>query len=196
MLSLYYPLYPITISQGFGRNDGYDYTKICNDRGQCLIGHNGLDYIRGWKGGKYHETDGANVRAAHAGIITYTGLDGAGGLTVVVRTVERFWDINGIPTYWKTVYAHMKSFSCKPMDEVLPGHILGSADSTGKSTGAHVHFGLKPIASGEKEWQWFNTLQANGFFGAIDPLPYMNGQYAYDVATLIDKVISNLKGTT
>ena len=66
------------------------------------------------------------------------------------------------------------------------GDVLAESDNTGLSTGPHLHFGLKPVAKGEQSWIWFNVEQKNGYLGAIDPLPYFNGLYAYDAFTLRD----------
>ena len=201
-LELFYPIKPFTITQGFGRNDVFDYTKICS-QGQCLIGHNGVDCIRGFVKGKFYETEGCYVRASHDGIVTYAGIDGKEGYGIVLRTKEPF-DYNGSLTFFKTVYWHMKPpFHVVVGQEVFVGDILGEADNTGLSTGSHLHFGLKPIAQGENEWSWFNLEQNNGYFGAINPALFFNGKYAFDgfdflvrmVETLRAKIASLLKRT-
>src|SRR3990167_2172698 len=130
-LYLYKPLHPFTITQGFGRNDGYDYTKICNKQGKCLLAHNGLDVIRGYKDGKYFEIDGANVRAAHDGEIIFAGVDLSGGYFVEERTTEQFLDKKGVPHFWKTVYYHLQpNIQVKVGQKVKTGDILAQADNT------------------------------------------------------------------
>ena len=134
--------------------------------------HNGWDVV-----GEF----GQLIRAAHDGIITFTGQDGSGGLGVVMRTKEMF-EYNGSQVYFKTIYWHCKagSFRVKPGDVVKVGDQLAECDSTGVSSGSHLHFGLKPIAQGENDWSWSNLEQNNGYFGAIDPSPYWNSYYAED----------------
>ena len=191
-LQLFYPIKPFAITQGFGTNLYFDYTKICSG-GQCLIGHNGLDCIRGYVNGKYYETEGCYVRAAHDGIVAYAGVDGAEGYGIVLRTKEPY-DYNGVPTYFKTIYWHMKPpFAVTVGDEVFVGDYLGEADNTGMSTGSHLHFGLKPIALGENDWEIGNLEQKNGYFGAIDPLPYFNGKYAFDNYNNLVRMVEALR---
>lgn len=191
-LELFYPIKPFTVTQGFGRNDYFDYTKICSGE-QCLSGHNGLDCIRGWVNGKFYETDGCYVRAAHDGVVTYAGMDSKEGVGIVLRTKEPY-DYNGIPTYFKTIYWHLKPLVHVVVgQEVFVGDILGEADNTGMSTGSHLHFGLKPIAQRENEWDWINLEQNNGYFGAINPLPFFNRKYAFDGFDALVRMVEALR---
>lgn len=78
-LKLLYPATPTNykgelfphISQHFGENLVPLYAQL------GLKGHNGLDIFA---------PDGAPVYAAHDGIVTFTGEDGSGGLTLVIRS--------------------------------------------------------------------------------------------------------------
>jgi murein DD-endopeptidase MepM/ murein hydrolase activator NlpD len=145
-----------------------------------LLGHNGWDFIA---------PRGYNIRSAHEGIVTFTGEDGSGGLGVVVRTLEPV-EHNYGTTFVKSLYWHCNvgSFKVKPGDHVMIGDILAEVDSTGMSTGDHLHFGIKPVEQGENDWQWFNSVQQNGYLGAVDPEPYWNGKTAYEGATLLQKI--------
>lgn len=180
-LRLYYPVKPFSLNQKFGENANPFYGQL------GMKGHNGWDF---------YALDGTPVRATHAGIVTYAGEDGSNGLLVVIRTEEKYrYGVDG--AYFKTVYGHLKrgTFNVKAGDRVDVGHILALADNTGKSTGAHLHFGLKPVQQGEADWQWFNLVQDNGYNGAIDPQPYFTGIFAEDYmthVTLTQKLVAAL----
>jgi murein DD-endopeptidase MepM/ murein hydrolase activator NlpD len=164
-LELWYPVKPNPISQKFGENPmDYDWLGIA--------GHNGIDFAVG---------TGTMVRAAHDGMVVFTGMDGSGGETIILRTTEKFaWSWG--EDFFKTIYVHLKtgSYLVKPGQIIKAGTPLALSNNTGWSTGPHLHFGLKPIAPGENDWDWYNTKQNNGFKGAIDPMPYFNGFFAED----------------
>jgi len=166
---LYRPLHPARITQGFGQNLVPFYKEL------GIPGHNGIDFVRP------EDTDGANVRAMHSGIVIATGIDGSGGYAVHVRTRERWSDIEGNPQYWQSVYYHLyPDIRVRPGQNVAIGCILGRADNSGKyTTGTHLHIGLKrvaPLADG----RWKQLDQNNGYFGAVDPLPYLQIVTAYE----------------
>lgn len=170
-LQLFYPLQDILITQKFGENQ----VPIYKTWG--LLGHNGLDCVRG----KGFNISGSNVRASHDGEVTYAGADFLSGYGVVIRTLEQFLDIDGNPQYFKSIYWHLDpKILVRVGQKVKIGDIVGLADSTGRVTAAHLHFGLKPIVSGESMWTWDNVFQANGYNGAVDPEPYFFGISAYD----------------
>ena len=169
-LELWYPLKPWHPSQGFGGNAKY-YASLGID------GHNGVDVPC---------KTGTLVRAAHEGIVTFAGEDGAGGQVLVLRTVDKF-DYQGEDVFFKTIYAHLRtgSFKVRPNQNVKIGDILAESNNTGFSTGPHLHFGLKPVKQGEQEWAWENVAQTNGYKGAIDPKPYFVNFYAEHVQTVL-----------
>jgi len=142
-LKLGYPLKEMEITQGFGKNATDLYTKL------GMKGHNGLDL---------HAPDGTPVLATHDGRVTYAGYDGAGGLTIVIRT-EQEYEYGDGQVYFKTIYCHLKknSLLVTAGQSVKEGQQIAQADNTGASTGSHLHFGLKPIQKGEQDWQWDNV---------------------------------------
>lgn len=164
-LTLAYPTTPFLISQKFGENPEY-YKKEFN-----VNGHNGLDIVA---------QDGTPVYAAHDGIC-YPEVDSSGGNGIVLRTLETF-DYEDKQVYFKSIYWHLKQADAvvKTGQKVKCGDLIGYADNTGKSTGSHLHFGLKTQRWDENDWQFYNLNQDNGFMGAIDPTPYFTGQYAKD----------------
>ncbi len=149
---------PVIFNQRFGQNLNPFYKQL------GLSGHNGVDLSC---------ADGDIVCAAHDGIVTFTGEDGSGGLGVVIRTKEPF-GYDGGEAFIKSIYWHLEkgSIMVHSSDEVKAGDPIARADNTGMSTGTHLHFGIKPVAQGEQEWQWWNVEQQNGYGGAIDPEPY------------------------
>jgi murein DD-endopeptidase MepM/ murein hydrolase activator NlpD len=178
-LSLLYPVKPFHCTQGFGGNA--DFYKVLG-----IKGHNGLDIVT------YH---GHPIYACHDGLAEYS-VDGKEGHGVVITTNEPF-EYKGKEVYFKSIYWHM----CNPVKEpkfkspimgntrqVKAGELIGYADSTGFSTGDHLHFGLKPITK-----KGANIEQNNGYYGAIDPMPYMTGKfYAQDkdlVISLLQKLV-------
>ena len=166
-LELYYPLnLPFNINQKYGENLNSLYKEI------GMLGHNGIDYSA---------VDGTPVYATHNGTVTYAGLDGSNGLLVVIKTDEQFAYKDG-QAFFKTLYGHLKTGSIVVTagQKVKAGDKIAEADNTGASTGSHLHFGLKPVQQGEQDWVWWNIEQGNGYNGAIDPMPYMNGKYPKD----------------
>lgn len=163
-LKLKSPLESIKINQSFGQNATPLYAQL------GLKGHNGIDY---------HATDGTKCLSAHDGRVTYAGYDGAGGLTIVIRTEKEFEDVDGKPSFWKTIYCHLKRDTLKVTggQQVKAGQQIAECDNTGASTGSHLHFGLKPIYRGEEEWIWENAYVNNGYRGAVDPTPYLEVAY-------------------
>lgn len=163
-LELFFPVKPYVINQAFGVNP--DFYKQFG-----IKGHNGVDLLA---------LHGESVYAAHDGTVVYAGMDNEEGVGVVIRTLEEC-EYAGGKAYFKSIYWHLiNNIPVKVGQIVKAGDLIGYADSTGISTGDHLHFALKPQDKGENDWTWTNTLQNNGFNGAIDPTPYFNGYYAVD----------------
>ena len=164
-LSLFYPTYPFSINQKFG-----NVMPIYTNMG--MKGHSGLDLLA---------THGQPVYASHDGEVSYAGVDSSEGYGVVLRTLKRF-EYNGGEVYLKSIYWHLiKDIPVKVGQTVKAGEIIGYADNTGLSTGDHLHFGLKPQIAGEDDWSWSNLEQNNGYFGAIDPEPYLKYMFKNDM---------------
>lgn len=180
---IYYPIKPYTVTQKFGETANLQYYK---DNGIIFNGHNGIDMTA---------KHGQPIYAAHDGIAYYE-VDEDQGHGVILRN-EELSDYLGSQVYMKTIYWHMVDSSKEPQYEspvekyrdltkqgmpVKAGDLLGYANSTGLSTGDHLHFGLKPTLPSEPDWQiGSNLVPDNGYQGAIDPTPYFNGLYAEDL---------------
>ena len=181
---LYLPLKPQVITQGFGSTANLQYYK---DSGVSITKHNGIDYLA---------QRGQPVYACHDGTC-YPGVDSKEGNGVVIRTDEDF-EYEGNPTRFKTIYWHLVKSDAvvKTGQKVKAGDLIGYADSTGLSTGNHLHFGLKPQRWNENDWIWYNVDQDNGIMGAIDPNQYFNKYYAEDaknVEGVLRSIISLLE---
>lgn len=83
--------------------------------------HQGVDIAAG---------HGAPVHAPAPGSVVFAGRDGAYGLTVKVQHAAEI----------QTRYGHLSRVSVRSGDRVQRGHVLGHAGSTGRSTGAHLHY--------------------------------------------------------
>ncbi len=72
------------------------------------------------------------VLVAASGSVTYAGwMTGYGNVVIIYHGSNI-----------STLYAHLKQFAVKNGDLVAQGQIIGYADSTGWSTGPHLHFGV------------------------------------------------------
>jgi murein DD-endopeptidase MepM/ murein hydrolase activator NlpD len=127
---------PPVITQPYGANPDY-YAQW------GLAGHEGIDYAA---------AHGAPVYAATWGTIKLLALDdGTHNYGTHIRITHRDFE----DTY-ETIYAHLHGFvdGLKQGDWVHGSQLIGYADSTGNSTGSHLHF----------------TLKRNGVI--VDPTPY------------------------
>jgi murein DD-endopeptidase MepM/ murein hydrolase activator NlpD len=86
-----------------------------------LAMHDGIDFA-----GK----EGSNVIAVAAGVVTWTGTQTGYGEMVEISHDDGF----------VTRYAHNKQNLVEPGDVVRKGETIGVMGSSGRSTGAHVHF--------------------------------------------------------
>jgi len=91
-----------------------------------IVPHNGVDYAAG---------TGTPVWAAADGTVSFIGPRGANGNLVSLRHANGF----------ETHYAHLHRFASglSRGDEVAQRRVIGFVGTTGRSTGPHLHFGLK-----------------------------------------------------
>ncbi len=76
---------------------------------------------------------GTDVLASDGGTVTRTGYHGSYGLLVVIDHQ------NGYETY----YAHNSKILVSKGDKVFQGQHIAESGNTGRSTGSHIHFGIK-----------------------------------------------------
>jgi len=106
-------------------------------------GHMGIDYAA---------PEGTCIYAAHAGeCVTSYDSDGFGWY-VMVRAAE-----------YETLYAHLQTPDVAAGERVEASAHIGYVGMSGRTTGAHLHFGLRPLPADRE----------NGYRGYVDPEPYL-----------------------
>lgn len=102
--------------------------------------HTGVDFAEGF---------GTSVYSTMSGMVVWAGNNGIWGNLVVVEN-------NGIQTY----YAHLSKIDVFPGEIIERGTQVGAVGSTGKSTGPHLHYGIKTRQKGEKgyDYYWLNPM--------------------------------------
>jgi murein DD-endopeptidase MepM/ murein hydrolase activator NlpD len=89
--------------------------------------------------------------AVDNGTVTCSG-PGDYGITIIIQH-----------TWGESYYGHLSTPEVKVGGAVTKGELIGYSGDSGEVTGPHLHFGMKPI----------NPDMTNGYFGKIDPLPYL-----------------------
>lgn len=168
-LSLSNPLSVPIVTQKFGEISNLEYYQR---NGINFVGHNGIDF---------HAPHGTPIYASHDGQAYYQVDDKGGHGVVVVSNIP--YDFPEGQFYVKTIYWHMMDPLKEPQYKspiadkpiyVKRGDLIGYADSTGLSTGDHLHYALK---LGTMQGADFVTRDTgNGYFGCVDPAPYLIGR--------------------
>ena len=146
------------------------YTKLYQTFG--LLGHNGYDWVAGHGTPIYYD---CNLE----GLVLETAIDPSGGLGVVILTR----DTDG--RYYKHRYWHLKRFRVQVGDKVRMGRWLGDADSTGASSGDHLHRDLKEC---DKDGRTIN--EDNGYRGAISMDIFYNDSFVLDQLTRVYRLLA------
>lgn len=125
-----------------------------------MVGHNGVDIAA---------PKGTPIYAAHDGwIVEATSGTGYG------TRVALYFQADG--REWLLIHGHLDNYNPLPKvswklsnrsHPVKRGDKIGEVDSTGFSTGHHLHWGLHEYKNGVK------LNNNNGYFGAIDPWQYV-----------------------
>ncbi len=188
---LFQPVKPFYINQGFGENKScidlatnkvfskvpYADTATCPEGSKSvysqMLGHNGLDLMAArWQ----------TCYAAQDGIVDEVETEESRGLGVGIVTNEKYpCPETGQDEYFKVRYWHFIALNVHTGDKIKVGDLIGWCDSTGYSSGDHLHFELKPVRK-NIHGDWDNVLQSNGYFGAVNPVPYIENVFALDFA--------------
>jgi len=150
-MNKYRPIKNNVVSQGFGEN------KLPIYKQSGMLGHNGIDLPC---------PNGTEIRFEVGdcrGKVYQKYLDIAGGLGLDVITQDK----DGI---FKHRYWHLRDYAVEVGQIVESGDLLGYADNTGRSTGSHLHWGLKPQII-DKNGNYKNKYPDNGYAGGI-PFKY------------------------
>jgi len=103
---------------------GSDSKVSC--RWYCYAGHQGVDLV-------YNFNKNGPIYAADRGVVSRVGYDWRNGYHVYID------HNNGM----KTLYAHMVRYPPVKLGErIEKGDFIGNVGNTGRSTGAHLHFGI------------------------------------------------------
>jgi murein DD-endopeptidase MepM/ murein hydrolase activator NlpD len=136
-----------------------------------------LTSVFGWRWGRWHtgvdldlET-GDSVRTAFDGIVRVVAYNASGyGKFVVVR------HYNGL----ETLYAHLSKQSVESGQLVKAGQLVGLGGSTGRSTGAHLHYEVRyegnPFTPLELYEFPANTLKGDHYLLTPKVWDYLRGQ--------------------
>lgn len=140
-----YPVKKVYITQEWGVN-GDVYAKF------GYKGHNGLDLRLFDENGNKATT--CLVFAPHDSVVKERSndADGYGNYLKIENDIEG------------SILGHLKEFKVNLGDTVKQGQLIGIADNTGWSTGAHLHWGYYRHPRNKQ----------NGYGGTIDPKPYIN----------------------
>lgn len=149
---------PVAFSPRSGANRVIAGPGGCEAPGTGFIGStafvwpvaNSVHTVSGFDFTSYHlgidisAVQGTTVYAADNGTVIYAGwIDGGYGNMIEID------HNNG----YATVYAHLSSIGVACGQNVYRGTPIGQAGSTGKSTGAHLHFEVRYFSSFINPWQ-------------------------------------------
>ena len=163
----------ISVNQTTGLCDT-GYTSVYKYSG--LKGHNGTDF---------GANTGTPIFACTDGTVCEIETEPSRGLGIGIVTDEKMhWMFKDDAIYYaKTRYWHLKTIGVSMGQKVKKGQIIGEADNTGWSTGSHLHLELKPVLY-DKNGKMYNVFQDNGYFGAKNPINFMEDFKGQDLLDL------------
>jgi murein DD-endopeptidase MepM/ murein hydrolase activator NlpD len=195
---IFSPVTPLYIGQKFGANeacislkdgkviacDGYNPPTGYKSVYSQMKGHSGIDlYATSWQ----------PCYASQSGIVKEVVSEEARGLGVGIITKDKYYCTEtGKDEYFKIRYWHFWANNVIENQEVKVGDLIGYCGSSGYSSGVHLHLEAKPVkVTFNKDGtikRYSNILDGNGFYGAVDPLPYMEKISALQFAGLWKQV--------
>jgi murein DD-endopeptidase MepM/ murein hydrolase activator NlpD len=101
--------------------------------------------------------------AVDDGSVIWSG-PGDYGITIIIQH-----------SWGESYYGHLSNTSVTVGQQVTKGQLIGYSGESGEATGPHLHFGMRPN----------NPDMQNGYYGKIDPLPYLPyGHQAEDTSAI------------
>jgi len=198
-LELFFPVRPFQVFQRFGEslactpNDstpGNRLPVVGKVNGVCPPGFRELYPLLGFRGHTGLDCfapDGQILRAPLDGIVEEVNTEVERGLGVgIVTEDDRDFGVWGIHRAKARLW-HLKVIMVTRGQSVRVGDVVGLADSTGLSSGSHLHFELKPCYY-DQLGKLYNVFQENGYYGSVDIQPYWNKIYAEDYKTLFQDI--------
>lgn len=182
-LQLYRPVISNKLTQRFAENKAciYPNGKVVGKKGGVCPGSSKLFYpsigMKGHSGLDFSTWHGEPVfhNATFPGFIRIEkDFDGGIGVDVISESpVEvTFWHGSRKEVYFghvKCRYWHLKAPVGWDGKYVKLGEQIGLADNTGASSADHLHYGIKKCDKNGTA-----SEPNNGYYGAFDPLPYMD----------------------
>lgn len=111
--------------------------------------HRGVDY-------QYDvNKPGTPISIIRPGVVSYVGFDpdGYGNLVIIKHS-------NGI----ESLYGHLHKINVRVGQQITPGTVIGTEGTTGRSTGYHVHFELRPAGGGRGSGMPINRNEGDNYF--------------------------------
>lgn len=196
-LELWLPVKPFHLNQPFGGNipcvpDTPDVPvaqrKVVSgaDNNTCPAGYVKLYALLGLPNGHNGDDLAAGEQPCYSsleGVVTEISTEPARGLGVGITSQNEYaMDGYGVH-HLKVRYWHLKEIKATLGQVVKVGDLIGITDNTGYSSRNHCHWEGKPqdFVNG----QWVNSFQDNGFYGAIDLMPFCNMFFAQDQQTVM-----------
>ena len=142
-----------------------------------MRGHNGEDWAI-WRGEAiFFSTfiDGMKWRCV-------TEVDSSGGIGVNVISLGIVPELG---TYAKFKFWHLLKVNVSDGQEIDFGHLIGFGDSTGASSGDHLHWSMKQC---EKDGTSIN--KNNGYYGAVDFADWFDNVFVGDIIRVKAQAIS------
>lgn len=152
-MKIYRPVSTNKITQGWGTQGAW-----YRENGINVDGHTGIDFAC-WRGEPVYHSATFDGEAR-------TEVDRKGGIGVRVINKE---------TGESVLYWHLLKPVVADGEEVRFARLIGYGDSTGFSTGNHVHFGEKEVSSSGA-----TKNRDNGYYGAINPTDHFENTFVLD----------------
>lgn len=146
-----------------------------------MNGHNGDDWMAYHGEPVYFEATDGNAQPIEGTCYTEIDPDGGKGVDIVFQDPAT-------GEWFQLKEWHLLDQVVHDGQKIKSGDLIGYADTTGASSGDHLHDGFKPLNSANLEDKKFPN---NGYTGAVDPRTYPNVNDYRSTSFILD--VLNLK---